>query len=228
MDVVGAHVERHLAHALGRVGVEEHAPLRRAAADLADRLNRPDLVVGGHHGDEDGPVGDRGRDVLRPHEAPGVHRQVRHLDALRGREIGQRVEDGRMLDRRRDDVALLAVPLVDDPQERQAVRLGRAGREDDLARVGADQPGYLPPRPLDRLVRLPSEAVAATRCVPELSPQVGQHRLEHARIHRRRGVVVEVDHLAAWNRILPRRIEGVLATRSRAPAIPPKAAQALS
>jgi hypothetical protein len=48
-------------------------------------------------------------------------------------------------------------------------------------------------RLLDRLLRVPAERVAAARGVAEVLGEVGQHRVEHARIERRRRLVVEVD-----------------------------------
>jgi hypothetical protein len=41
--------ELHLADALHRVGVEDHAALPAERADLGDGLDRADLVVGEHH-----------------------------------------------------------------------------------------------------------------------------------------------------------------------------------
>ena len=46
-------VERHLAGRLDRVGVEQDALLLGDRADLGDRLQDADLVVGGHDADQD-------------------------------------------------------------------------------------------------------------------------------------------------------------------------------
>ena len=56
IDVVVDDVERHLADRLHRVGVEQHAALVAQRADLADRLQHANLVVGGHDGDQNGLV----------------------------------------------------------------------------------------------------------------------------------------------------------------------------
>ena len=58
-------VERNLADRLHGVGVEQDALLLRDRADLGDRLNHADLVVGGHDRDEDRLVGDGGRAARR-------------------------------------------------------------------------------------------------------------------------------------------------------------------
>src|SRR5713101_4027989 len=42
------HVERDFAHGLDGIGVEEDAPFFAKLADFPDRLERPNLVVGGH------------------------------------------------------------------------------------------------------------------------------------------------------------------------------------
>ena len=47
-------------------------------------------------------------------------------------------------------------------------------------------------RRLDRVGRDPAEPVAAAGGVAEFLTEVRQHRLEHARIDRRRGVVIEI------------------------------------
>ena len=65
--------------------------------------------------------------------------------------------------------------------------------EDDLLLGRADQLGHLLARLLDRRLGLPAEGVVARRGVAEVLPQVGQHRLQHARVERRGGVVVHVD-----------------------------------
>src|SRR4029078_8531002 len=53
VDVHLLYVERHLADALNRVGVEEDPARPGDLADLLDRLDRPDLVVREHDRDED-------------------------------------------------------------------------------------------------------------------------------------------------------------------------------
>ena len=77
--------------------------------------------------------------------------------------------------------------------EREVVRLGRARGPDDLARVGVDQRGDLLARLLDRLLRLPAAGMAARRRVAEVLAQPRDHRVDDARIDRRRRAVVQVD-----------------------------------
>ena len=56
VNVVLNHVERNLANRLHRVGVEQHAALVTDRANLADGLQRANLVVGGHDRDQNGLV----------------------------------------------------------------------------------------------------------------------------------------------------------------------------
>src|SRR5262249_32677999 len=72
-----------------------------------------------------------------------------------------------------------------------------AAREDDVLGLGIDQARDLVPRGLDRLLRLPAEGVVPARRVAEDVGEEWPHRLEHPRIHGRRGVVDHLDSLAA-------------------------------
>src|SRR6185436_4156027 len=105
----------------------------------------------------------------------------------------------------RDDVVALLAVHLGDALDRQVVRFGRAAREDDLLRVRADEIRNLLARLLDRLFRFPAERMVAAGGVAEVLREVRQHRLDDARVHRRRRVIVHVDrkfyrHLFSLNR----------------------------
>jgi hypothetical protein len=92
-----------------------------------------------------------------------------------------------------DDV--LPPPLA-DPRlalEGQVVRLGGAGGEDDLLAGAADERRDLLARPIYCRLRLPAERVVAAGRIAEVLGKVRQHRLDHARIDPRGGVVVHED-----------------------------------
>ena len=76
---------------------------------------------------------------------------------------------------------------------RQVVRFGGAAGEDDLFGGRADQVGDLLAGLLHRFFGLPAEAVIAAGGVAEDVGEVRPHRLEHARVHRRGGVIVHVN-----------------------------------
>ena len=81
VDLQLVHVERNLADGLHGVGVEENALLLRDRADLGDRLNHADLVVGGHDRDEDRLVGDRVAEIVEIDQAVLLHRAGRSRDS---------------------------------------------------------------------------------------------------------------------------------------------------
>ena len=91
-----------------------------------------------------------------------------------------------------DVIALLAIHLG-DALDGQIVGLGRAAREDDFLGVGANQIADLFTGVLDRFFRFPSKRMITAGGVAKVIGEVRQHRLDHARIDRRRGVIVHVD-----------------------------------
>ncbi len=77
---------------------------------------------------------------------------------------------------------------------REVVALRGAGGEHNLfARLGIDEPGDAVTRVFDGGFRAPAESVRAARGVAEVLREIREHRLEHARVERRGGVIVEVD-----------------------------------
>ena len=80
--------------------MEEDAAFSAEGADLGHRLHGPDLVVRRHHRNEGRVGADRGGDVANRDQAVGG---ARHLEAVAlERPTGS--EDGRVLDRRGDEV----------------------------------------------------------------------------------------------------------------------------
>jgi hypothetical protein len=89
-------------------------------------------------------------------------------------------------------IATLAIHLG-DTLDGEIVALSRARGKNDLLGGGADQLGDLFPSMIDRLLGLPSKGVIAAGCIAELGGEEWNHRLKHAGIHRRGGVVIHVD-----------------------------------
>ena len=121
-----------------------------------------------------------------------LHRQVGDAVAVLLEPLAG-VEDRLVLGDARDDVVALLAVHLGDALDREVVRLGRAAGEDDLLRVRADQIGDLLARLLDRLFGFPAERMVAAGGVAEVLGEVRQHRLDDARIDRRRRVIVHVD-----------------------------------
>ena len=81
-----------------------------------------------------------------------------------------------------------------DALDRQVVRFGGAAGEDDVLVRRADHRGDLAPRRVDGVAGPPAGGVIEAGRVADLVAQQRQHRVEHARIDRRGGVGVQVDH----------------------------------
>src|SRR5262249_12859622 len=107
-----------------------------------------------------------------------------------------RVEDGLVLGLQGDDVVALGPVELGDALQSQVVRLGCTAGEDDLVGLGTDQGRHLGTRLLDRRLGSPAERMVARSSVPEILPEVREHRLEHARVERGRGMVIHVDRKA--------------------------------
>src|SRR5262245_57791222 len=126
VDAEFLHVYRNLADRLHGVGVQVETFLPRVAAlfdqrgDLFERLNRADLVVGVHDGDQHGLVGQRLADVFNPYDAFAVNGQVGRAPAVFF-EAPARGQDRRVLDLRGDDVTALLLVGFGDAFDRQVV-----------------------------------------------------------------------------------------------------------
>ena len=185
-------VDLHLARRLRGIDVEDDAALATQRADRRDVLDHADLVVDEHHRDDDRVRPQRRLQHLEVEEAVLLHVEIRHVEAL-ALEFAHRVEHRLVLGLHRDEVLAARLVEVRRALQRQVVRLGRTRRPDDLARVGVDQRRDLLARLLDRCFRFPPPSVAARRRVAEVLAQPGNHRVDDARIDRRRRAVVHVD-----------------------------------
>ncbi len=198
--------------------MEQDAALLAEATDLADRVQRPGLVVGVHDRDEQGPVVDRPGQLVEVDRAVAVDRQVDNLEAAL-LELVAAVEHRLVLGAHGDDPPSPFVGRRDRHSlDRQVVCLGRAARPDDLARVGADRRGDLLAGLLDGVVGFASEGVLATGGVPESIAEPRKHRLQHPRVDGSRGVVVEIDRRSGHG-VLVRHRGQRLAARPWQPAL---------
>mmetsp|Transcript_10996 Transcript_10996/g.16409 ORF Transcript_10996/g.16409 Transcript_10996/m.16409 type:complete len:425 (+) Transcript_10996:543-1817(+) len=222
VDVQVVDEDRHLADGLGGVDVEEHLPLAADLPDLRDRLDHADLVVRVHHGDERSLRRDRRLQRLQVHDAVGAHGQVGHLEALL-LQPAARVEHTLVLRDCRDHVVLLRLVEARHPLDRHVVRLRRAGGEDDLLRVCADERGHLPAGGLHNVRRLPAVRVRLRVRVAVHACQVGEHCVERSRVERSRRLRVEIYRPALA--VLPGDVEELIAERGRRSAKPARSAR---
>ncbi len=98
-----------------------------------------------------------------------------------------------MLDGRGDNVIAAAGVSFRRALESQVVGFRGPAGENDLARIGADQFGHLPPGRLHALFGLPTEPVIPAGGIPEFLAEIGEHGLEHPGIDGRRSVVIHVN-----------------------------------
>lgn len=133
---------RDLPGALRRVGVHERAGRVGDGRDLGDGLNRPDLVVGVHHADEDGVGSDGAPDLLGVDAAQAIDPDHRDLRAQSLEEL-ERLQHGGVLYRARDEVVAPGPVGEEHALQRVVVGLGAAAREDDLVRCGPEERRYL-------------------------------------------------------------------------------------
>ncbi len=77
-----------------------------------------------------------------------------------------------MLGRERDDVIALRGVHFGDAFDREIIGFGRAAREDDLLRIGANGTRNRFARMIDRFLRLPAEGMVPARRVAEIFGEV--------------------------------------------------------
>ena len=143
------------------------ALLLRDRADLGDRLDDADLVVGGHDRDEDRLVGDRGAQLVEADPAVLLHRQVGDAVAVLLEPLAG-VDDRLVL----GDAVMMWLPFSRYISATPLI----ARLSDSVAPlvktisfgVGADQIGDLLARLVDRFFRFPAERMVAAGGVAEV------------------------------------------------------------
>ena len=190
IDAEVVHRKGHLAQCLHRVGVHQGAAFVGRGGNVGDGLQRADLVVGQHDGNQNRLVRQAVAHRLRVHDAAFVHRHVGNFVTLPF-EGAAGVQDGRMLDLRRDQVAPAFPVCLRHPLDNGVVGLGAAAAEDDRRGGRAQHFRHRVAGVVDGHARPPAVPVH-TRRVAERLALKRQHRIQYLREHRRRGVVVHV------------------------------------
>ena len=103
IDAERAHVDRNFARRLHGVGVHQRATFVGDRRDIGDRLNGSDFVIGVHHRDERGVVGDAPRDAVGRDDAGLVDGNERRPPAA-FRQGLQRIQHRLVFDRAGDQV----------------------------------------------------------------------------------------------------------------------------
>ena len=177
---------------------KQHAARFADCGDFGQRLDDADFVVGEHHGDEARVVANGVGDFLRiePTGAMAVvlfDVEQRHFVAA-ACQSRERIEHGLVLGRDADQMIAAAALALGHAADGEVVAFGGAAGEDDFRRIGADGGCDRLSRCVDGVARFVAGGVDAMR-VAVLRVEIGQHRLDDARIDARRGVVVHVDEL---------------------------------
>ena len=195
VDAVLPDIHRDFSHPLGRVAVKEHAPVFGNPADLPNRMQGADFVVGGHDGDQHGFVGDGVGHVIRADHAVLINRQIGDLGLARPFQGLTRVEHRLVFGHTRDDVVALVLIELGHALDGQIVGLCRTAGKDDFLGLGADGLGNLAAGGIDGLFSRPAKGMVAAGGIAKVFVEVRQHGLQHPWIHRSGGLVVHVDRL---------------------------------
>src|SRR5437879_13333890 len=170
VDIVLLHIHRNLARSLYAVNVEKGSVCLGDLADLGDRIDYPDLVIGGHDRDQDGLRGDGAAHVVQVDAAVLLHRQIGDLEAVLLQALAG-VQHRLMFDYLGDDVvALLAVHLR-DAFDGQVIRFRGPTGEDDLLGIGVDQTRYLGAGVFPASSAPQPKGWVRLAAVPDLSPK---------------------------------------------------------
>ena len=95
------HVNREMPEGLDRIGMQRNFSFPGNPADLLQRLNTANLVIGVHHGDQNRFFRNGFLHILRVQDAEAVHRQKSHAESLFFQVITG-LQDGVMFNPRRN------------------------------------------------------------------------------------------------------------------------------
>ena len=161
VDVLRLDVNGQVSRGLHGVGVEQHARLAADGADLADRQDGADLVVGVHNGNQARILADGVFHLLRRHGADGADGEKLDGEALFF-ELLERVQHGVVLERGRNDVLFaFAFAEARGREDGLIVGLAAAGGEVNFARGSVQAFGDAVARAEQRPGRLLADGMQA-------------------------------------------------------------------
>ncbi len=166
---------------------------RGDAADVSERLNGAEFVVGVHDGDEHGFRADGVAQVVEINEAVAVDREIRDGDTLFFESLTG-VENGFVFNGGRDDVLGEWRPqaAATDTEDGVIVGLGAAASEDNFLRASVHESGDLFASGFDGGAGALAESVDGGS-VAEIGREKGKHGVEDRRVDGSGGVMVKVD-----------------------------------
>src|ERR1700730_6599992 len=139
IDAKVVDMERKGTKRLSGIGVQQDAVFTSDLADLGERLDSADLIVGVHDRHKYCPGRDCRRDIGRVDKPIGFDRDDGYLKAFFG-EVLAAGEDGLVLDGGGNDVEAFALKRAGDAGDGKVVGFGSAGGEHDFGfRASPDQ-----------------------------------------------------------------------------------------
>ena len=195
IDIHRLYIEGNFTERLRRIRMEQYAARTGDFADFSQRLNHPNLVINRHHADQQGRIFDGCLQLVKINQPIGFNRKIRYLKPLHF-HMARRVEHAFMLGHHGDDMVFFRLVKLTHPLERNVVGFRRARGENNLFFICMNHPRYLTARQFAGFFCLPAIGMAARMRIAEFFGEIGQHYLQHARIYRRRGLVIhENRHL---------------------------------
>ena len=186
------YIYRNVTDCLYRVGVEPRAVGMGNGGKLRNGLHGADLVIRQHDGNKGGILTDRLFQLGRLHQSLRRDRQIGDLEALLLQRLGA-VQNGVMLKRRGDQVLFaLCRPAVHAALQRPVIRLGAAGGEVNLTRLGIQGGGDLTARLFHGGAGGTPDGINAAGVAVVLHQPRG-HRLQYGRCDRCGGGVIGVN-----------------------------------
>ena len=165
-------VERDFSDGLNGVGMEENALFFADFGDFRDRVDRADFVIGEHHGNQDRAAAYRLTHIFSAYAAILIDRKIGDLEAL-GLKIMASIQNGLMLDGRRDDVIAFFFVHLGYTDQGEIVTLGRAAGEDDFFFVRADELCDLATGMLDGASAVQPNSWLRLAALPKISVKYG-------------------------------------------------------
>ena len=182
-----------MAEGLHRIGVEQNPVLLRDGSDLLYRLDGADLVVGKHHGYQDGVGTDGLPELIQLHRAELIHVQIGDLKSVLF-QVFAGVQDRVVLDLRGDDVLSLRLVRLGGGLQRPVVGLASSSCEIYLLRLRSQRARDGLPGRRDGLLRRGCKFVDGGRVAVELR-EIRDHGLHHLRANSGSRRIVQINRL---------------------------------
>jgi len=192
VDAESLHINRDLAERLDAIHVQQDAGFARDDGDFGDGLERAELVVGVHDGDQHGLGAQLAADVIGVDHAARGHSKASYLHAFGGELLASREHRGVF-----DGAVMTCLGPAGAARVTPRMAMLSASVPPAVKTIpgrSVDQRGKLAARGFESLFGALAEMVDARRVTIHLT-ETRHHRLQNFRSDGRGGVVVEVEAL---------------------------------